>query len=102
MTDRHVLSEPVVITGIGLIASVGNDRESVWDAVRNGRSNFRYLRGIRGIIDDTIVGATVDLHWRGPPSPYLSAIIEQAVLGNHCSHQLGRFSGNGIPNCSSM
>jgi len=33
--------EPVVITGIGLIASVGNDRESVWQAVREGRSGVR-------------------------------------------------------------
>ncbi len=64
MTDRHVLSEPIVITGIGMIASVGDDRESVWQAVREGRSNFRYLRGIRGIVDDTIVGATVDLPQR--------------------------------------
>ena len=64
MTGRHVLSEPIVITGIGMIASVGNDREAVWEAVRQGRSNFRYLRGIRHIIDDTIVGATVDLPQR--------------------------------------
>ncbi len=64
MTDRHILSEPIVITGIGMIASVGDDRESVWEAVRQGRSNFRYLRGIRGIVDDTIVGATVDLPQR--------------------------------------
>lgn len=61
MTAPYVLSEPIVITGIGMIASVGNDREAVWDAVRQGRSNFRYLRGVRHIEDDTIVGATVDL-----------------------------------------
>jgi len=61
MTGRHILSEPIVITGIGMIASVGDDRESVWEAVRQGRSNFRYLRGIHGIADDTIVGATVEL-----------------------------------------
>ena len=64
MTGRQVLSEPIVITGIGMITSVGDDRESVWEAVRQGRSSFRYLRGIRGIPDDTIVGATVDLPQR--------------------------------------
>jgi 3-oxoacyl-(acyl-carrier-protein) synthase len=61
MPQRAVLREPVVITGMGLIASVGQDRESVWQAVRQGRSNFRFLRGLRGIPDDQFIGATVDL-----------------------------------------
>ena len=36
-------SEPIVISGIGMIASVGDDRESVWRAVRDGVS------GVRGV-----------------------------------------------------
>ena len=39
-------SDPIVITGIGMIASVGNDRESVWQAVRNGVS------GVRGVAQE--------------------------------------------------
>ncbi|MBL9091291.1 MAG: beta-ketoacyl-[acyl-carrier-protein] synthase family protein [Planctomycetaceae bacterium] len=35
--------EPIVITGIGLMASVGNDRESVWRAVRDGTSGVRRM-----------------------------------------------------------
>ncbi len=35
--------EPIVITGIGLIASVGTDRESVWKAVKLGKSGVRRM-----------------------------------------------------------
>lgn len=31
----------VVVTGIGLICSVGNDTETVWQAVKNGKSGIR-------------------------------------------------------------
>jgi 3-oxoacyl-(acyl-carrier-protein) synthase len=44
-----------------MIASVGRDREAVWSAVRHGRSNFQFLRGLPGLPDDEFVGATVDL-----------------------------------------
>ncbi|HOM15765.1 MAG TPA: beta-ketoacyl-[acyl-carrier-protein] synthase family protein [Thermoguttaceae bacterium] len=53
--------DPVVITGIGLIASVGCDRETVWKAVREGRSGARWLEGIDGIPDRWLIGAPVDL-----------------------------------------
>jgi 3-oxoacyl-(acyl-carrier-protein) synthase len=53
--------EPIVITGVGMTASVGRDRESVWHAVRQGRSSVRRLRGLRGIPDDLLLGATVDM-----------------------------------------
>lgn len=53
--------EPIVITGIGLIASVGNDRESVWQAVQRGQSGMRYFTGLEGIPDGTLIGAPVDI-----------------------------------------
>jgi 3-oxoacyl-(acyl-carrier-protein) synthase len=53
--------DPIVITGIGLIASVGDDRESVWQAVRAGRSAARRLEGLPGIPDGLLVGAPVDI-----------------------------------------
>ena len=53
-------NEPIVLTGIGMIASTGRSRESVWSAVRQGVSNIRWLRGMRGIPDDLMFGATVD------------------------------------------
>jgi len=61
MSMKPIVREPIVITGIGLLASVGLDRETVWQAVRNGESQFKYLNGMRGIDDNEIVGATVDL-----------------------------------------
>ncbi len=53
--------EPVVITGIGLTASVGDDRESVWSAMREGRSSMRRLEGLPGIPDGMLIGAPVDI-----------------------------------------
>lgn len=58
-------NEPIVITGVGMVASVGRDREGVWQAVRQGVSGVKRLRGLRGIPDDSMVGASVDI----PVSP---------------------------------
>ena len=49
-------TDPIVITGIGMIASVGDDRESVWQAVRAGRSAARRLEGLPGIPDGLLLG----------------------------------------------
>lgn len=57
----HDDDDPVVITGIGMVASVGLDRESVWNAVRNGVSGVRRLEGIEAIPDGQFIGAPVDL-----------------------------------------
>jgi 3-oxoacyl-(acyl-carrier-protein) synthase len=53
--------EPIVITGIGLIASVGHDRESVWRAVREGQSGVCALSGMPGIPQSLSIGAPVSL-----------------------------------------
>ena len=58
--------EPIVITGIGLITALGSDRESVWQAVRRGRSGVRWLKGIPGIPDETLLGASIDLEIPAP------------------------------------
>ena len=49
----------MVITGLGVIASVGDDRESVWRAVCEGRSGVRWLKGLEGIPDGLLIGAPV-------------------------------------------
>jgi 3-oxoacyl-(acyl-carrier-protein) synthase len=66
LSSRRTDREPIVITGIGMIASVGKDRESVWRAVRRGQSGVRSLRGMPAIPDDLLIAATVDVPLRRP------------------------------------
>jgi 3-oxoacyl-(acyl-carrier-protein) synthase len=66
VSHRSNQREPVVITGIGLTASVGDDRESVWRAVREGRSAMRRLSGLVGIPDGLLIGAPVDIERADP------------------------------------
>jgi 3-oxoacyl-(acyl-carrier-protein) synthase len=58
--------EPVVITGIGMIASVGSDRESVWRAVRQGASGIRRVRQADGLPDCMSIAALADLPVQSP------------------------------------
>jgi 3-oxoacyl-(acyl-carrier-protein) synthase len=58
--------DPVVITGIGMITSVGDRREDVWRAVRNGTSGVRRLEGLEGIPDGLLIGAPVDIQPEHP------------------------------------
>lgn len=66
MTGSERQSERIVITGLGLITSVGNDRESVWRAVRHGTSGVSKLNGLDAIPDGLLLGASVDIE---PPAP---------------------------------
>jgi len=52
--------QAVAITGIGMITSVGRDRESVWRAVRRGKCGIRSLEGIPYIPDGLLIGAPVE------------------------------------------
>jgi len=54
-------NQRVVITGIGLIASVGDHREAVWSAVQAGRSGAGWLRGIDYIPNGALIAATVEV-----------------------------------------
>ena len=76
-SSRH--REPVVITGIGLIASVGHDRESVWNGVRNGRSAVRRLTGLPGIPDGMLLGAPVDLERDVPDELKVISLCDRAA-----------------------
>ena len=64
--DENQEHEPIVITGIGLIASVGHDRETVWRAVRQGKSGVRPLRDLQGIPDCLTIGAPVEIEPETP------------------------------------
>lgn len=71
--------EPVVITGIGLTASVGDDRESVWRAVREGRSAMRWLTGLPGIPDGLLIGAPVDIAVSEPNELKVFALCDRVA-----------------------
>ncbi len=71
--------DPVVITGIGLIASVGHDRETVWKAVREGRSGARWLEGLEGIPDRWLIGAPVELPADRPGELKVVSLARQAA-----------------------
>jgi 3-oxoacyl-(acyl-carrier-protein) synthase len=61
MTARRPRLEPVVITGIGLVTSVGQTRESTWRAVQSGKSGVGLLHGLPELKDGFIPAAMVDL-----------------------------------------
>jgi 3-oxoacyl-(acyl-carrier-protein) synthase len=62
----HTQDEAVVITGIGVIASIGRNREAVWQAVQRGDCGVRRLTGVAGIPDGMLLGATVDIEGEFP------------------------------------
>jgi 3-oxoacyl-(acyl-carrier-protein) synthase len=51
----------VVITGIGVVASIGSGREAVWQAIQRGVCGVRRLTGLPGIPDGMMLAATVDV-----------------------------------------
>jgi 3-oxoacyl-(acyl-carrier-protein) synthase len=61
-----------VITGIGLIASVGMDREAVWTAVQAGSSGVRRVTRADGIPSGLKIAALVDLP--GPDTRRLKVV----------------------------
>jgi 3-oxoacyl-(acyl-carrier-protein) synthase len=63
---QHPLSRRVVITGIGVITSIGRTREQVWQAIQRGESGVRRLAGIPGIPDTLMLGATADVEGEFP------------------------------------
>ena len=72
LASHYSASEPVVITGIGMVTALGLDRETVWENICRGESGVRRLTGIWGIPDDWALGAPVELP--GPPDPRLKTV----------------------------
>lgn len=56
----------VVITGIGVIASIGHSRETVWQAIQRGECGIRRLTGVPSIPDGMMLGATADVEGEFP------------------------------------
>lgn len=62
-----------------MITSVGADRETVWQAVRAGKSGVRRLQGLKLIPDDLLIAATVDLELDPPERLKLTALNQIAA-----------------------
>jgi len=71
--------DPVVITGIGVIASVGHGREAVWQAVQQGHSGVRRLTGLPGIPDGLLIGAPVEIRSSRPGQLKVIDLCHQAA-----------------------
>lgn len=56
----------VVITGIGVITSIGHSRETVWQAIQRGECGIRRLTGVPSIPDGMMLGATADVEGEFP------------------------------------
>jgi 3-oxoacyl-(acyl-carrier-protein) synthase len=81
-------SHSVVITGIGLIASVGHDRESVWRGVREGRTAMRKLSGLPGIPDGLLIGAPVDMDLSAPDELKVLAMCDHVAQEALCDARI--------------
>lgn len=78
-SQMHSDEEPVVISGIGMIASVGDDRERVWQAVAGGRSGVTSLAGLMGIPDGLLIGAPVNISGDRPRRMKVTAMCQRAA-----------------------
>ncbi|HTN74481.1 MAG TPA: beta-ketoacyl-[acyl-carrier-protein] synthase family protein [Pirellulaceae bacterium] len=79
--SRYLLAEPVVITGVGLIASVGRTREEVWSALRRGQSGIRLVNDLDGLPGVDFCAATVDM-----PSPHKGR-LKAITLTEHAADE---------------
>ncbi len=80
LIDETALShEPIVITGVGMMTSVGNDRESVWQAVQQGQSGIRPVPPDSGIPEWINIAARVDLPDRPPKQLKVIAMAHHAA-----------------------
>lgn len=60
MKLRLFQDDPIVITGIGLITSLGKDRETSWANICQGRRAIRKMNSVEFIPDGLLLGAVID------------------------------------------
>ncbi|HEX3654258.1 MAG TPA: beta-ketoacyl-[acyl-carrier-protein] synthase family protein [Pirellulales bacterium] len=79
MSLRRQPCQTIVVTGVGLVSSLGADRESVWGAVRKGASGVRSLAGLEGIPDHLLIGAPADIAVEQPGQLKVIALAQRAA-----------------------
>ena len=75
----RLMNDRIVITGIGMVTSVGRDRESTWRAVQAGHNGVRRLCGLPGIPDNLLLGATVVLQGDLEPESILRTMARERI-----------------------
>jgi len=97
----------VVVTGIGIVSCLGNDKDSVLDSLRNGRSGIKHNSsyeeiGMRSHISGSVeidTAAMIDrkiLRFMGDASAYCYIAMEQAIADSRLSEQLVSHERTGI------
>ncbi|HEY5315612.1 MAG TPA: beta-ketoacyl synthase N-terminal-like domain-containing protein, partial [Pirellulales bacterium] len=76
---RRQPRQTIVVTGLGLVSSLGADRESVWAAVRQGASGVRSLAGLEAIPDHLFIGAPADIALEQPGQLKAIALAQRAA-----------------------
>ncbi len=79
MSAVRELDDRIVISGIGMITAVGDNREDVWEAVRRGESGIDVLNGVPTIPDGLLLGATVDIEPETPGGLKVTALCQHAA-----------------------
>ncbi len=75
--DRPEQRDPVVITGIGMVSSVGANRESTWRSIRAGRTGIRRI-GPNDVVPEYLkIAAVVD---NQPTLPHQLKVIHLAQI----------------------
>ena len=99
MPHRPSNDHRVVITGIGVVTSIGHSREAVWQAIQRGDCGVRRLTGVPGIPDGLMLGATGRRRRRIPgPAQEHSAL--PAVGGRGAGRRPHPFSAASIATAS--
>ncbi len=71
--------DPIVITGIGLVTSVGDNRETAWRSLCDGQSGVRKLQEIYGLPKEFQIGATTEMELFAPGAVKIIRMCERAA-----------------------
>ncbi|RED51579.1 beta-ketoacyl-ACP synthase I [Aestuariispira insulae] len=110
----------VVVTGIGIVSSIGNNQEEVLDSLKNGRSGISFCedykeRGFRSHVHGDIKGLNIEDHvdkklmrFMGDGAAYNYIAMQQAIADAglteaEVSHErTGLIMGSGGPSTKNM
>ena len=63
-----------VITGLGLVSSIGNNKAEVLESLKEGRSGISYQPDYEEMGLRSHVAGRVDIDFKGSPSPVINCV----------------------------